>query len=462
MLVALSLALAALPRTPAATAATPSTNDRTSEAGRRQSTTTCTNPPPTSDALTPAQLQQRYGLTPLHAAGFDGRGQTAVILAVAESVDIDALAQFGACLGVAIPPVTQVPVPGSTVPPPSPTFTEAQGDIEALATGAPGLDQVYVVVMDDLFADLATALQGLADGSLTGGRRPDVATFSFGGNPTATSPISCVPNWSAAGIAQVESALQGLAAAGTWFFRSGGDAGSSDCAGHPTCNPNDGELALGYPTASPWVTAVGGTQLDAGVAGPPVVWDEHQPPGTCMAGGGGPADPTLFPRPPYQASLPGGLTLTSRGAPDVAALAGSPWYLDLEAGGGWVGTGGTSLASPFTAGLAASVRSALVASGITPPTPLNPALYALAADPATYAAVFTDVTSGTNDLYQVGCCTAGPGYDLASGLGELNAAALAAALARATPPTPPTTAASTSTTTSSPGPLPLVTPAFTG
>lgn len=426
-------------------------------AGRRTPATTCTNPPPSSGGLTPAQLQQRYGLTSLHAAGHDGRGQTAVILAVAESVDVDTLAEFGACFGVRIPPVTQVAIAGSTVPPPSPAFTEAQGDSESLVTGAPGLDHVYVVVMDDLFTGLATAVQGLVDGSLTGGRRPDVVTFSYGGRATATSPVSCVPNWSASGIAQVESALQGLAEGGTWFFRSGGDAGSSDCAGHPSCNPAASELALGYPTASPWVTAVGGTQLDAGVDGPPVMWDQHLPPAICTAGGGGPAEAPLFPRPGYQASLPGGLTLSSRGAPDVVALAGSPSYLNLEPGGTWAAAGGTSLASPLYAGLGASVRSALTAAGITPPAPLNPSLYALATDPATYAAVFTDVTSGTNDLYQVGCCTAGPGYDLASGLGELDAATLAEALARSNPPTTATT-----TSTTAPSSPPTVTPTFTG
>jgi len=42
--------------------------------------------------------------------------------------------------------------------------------------------------------------------------------------------------------------------------------------------------------------------------------------------------------------------------------------------------------------------------------------------------VFRDVLEGNNDLYGVGCCTAGPGYDLTTGLGQVDFANLASAL----------------------------------
>jgi len=93
----------------------------------------------------------------------------------------------------------------------------------------------------------------------------------------------------------------------------------------------------------------------------------------------------------------------------------------------------------------------------------NEALYALAADPATYAAGFVDVTTKDNDIYGVGCCTAGVGYDLASGLGELRVDVIAAQLAAVAPPLPTTTTTtSSSTSTSTTPPAGPVTPAFTG
>lgn len=36
-----------------------------------------------------------------------------------------------------------------------------------------------------------------------------------------------------------------------------------------------------------------------------------------------------------------------------------------------------------------------------------------------------DVTAGTNDLNNVGCCTARPGYDTASGWGSVDFGAVA-------------------------------------
>ena len=51
-----------------------------------------------------------------------------------------------------------------------------------------------------------------------------------------------------------------------------------------------------------------------------------------------------------------------------------------------------------------------------------------------YPQVFRDVLEGNNDLYGVGCCTAGTGYDLTTGLGQVDFANLGSALAPAAPP----------------------------
>ncbi len=50
-----------------------------------------------------------------------------------------------------------------------------------------------------------------------------------------------------------------------------------------------------------------------------------------------------------------------------------------------------------------------------------------------YPQVFRDVVPpGSNDLYGVGCCTARQGYDLTTGLGQVDFANLASALAPVT------------------------------
>jgi hypothetical protein len=85
------------------------------------------------------------------------------------------------------------------------------------------------------------------------------------------------------------------------------------------------------------------------------------------------------------------------------------------------------------------VRSALASQGIEPPHHLNPVLYRLANDPAFASLVFRDVTSGNNEVFNTTCCVAGPGYDLTTGLGQLDFAQLALALALdARPPAPVT------------------------
>jgi len=54
-----------------------------------------------------------------------------------------------------------------------------------------------------------------------------------------------------------------------------------------------------------------------------------------------------------------------------------------------------------------------------------PLLYALA---ARQPQAFLDIVQGDNRLFGSGCCSAAPGYDLASGLGSPRADAIAALL----------------------------------
>ena len=141
--------------------------------------TGCTAPPPPgSAAARPDQLRQRYHLDGLFADHHDGRGQVGVILEFGQSVDLSALANWEACLGTGSPPHTQTLVGGGSMPGPG---GEAQADAQSMVIGAPGLDRLYSLVTNGNEADdLPTLLRGILDGSLTGGRRADVVSLSFG------------------------------------------------------------------------------------------------------------------------------------------------------------------------------------------------------------------------------------------------------------------------------------------
>jgi hypothetical protein len=114
------------------------------------------------------------------------------------------------------------------------------------------------------------------------------------------------------------------------------------------------------------------------------------------------------------------------------------------------------MTGPFHAAAFAAVRSALLAQHIEPPKFLTPVLYELARDSATYASVFQDVTQGNNEVFNDTCCDAGTGYDLTTGLGQLDFTQLVRALIAWSesrhepdhpdqPHPPPTTAAPTTT-----------------
>jgi subtilase family serine protease len=149
-----------------------------------------------------------------------------------------------------------------------------------------------------------------------------------------------------------------------------------------------------------------------------VVWNDSVF-GVNGAGGGGVT--RLQPRPAYQ---DGANAQNHRAVPDVSALA------DIVPG--WPAVisstlqtvGGTSGSTPFVAGATALV-DALERNAGRPRVGLaNGWFYKAAAQPS----AFFDVTKGSNDLANVGCCQATVGYDTASGLGVPNWATLPATL----------------------------------
>jgi kumamolisin len=107
--------------------------------------------------------------------------------------------------------------------------------------------------------------------------------------------------------------------------------------------------------------------------------------------------------------------------------------------GGWYPIGGTSLATPLAAAAAVLWDEQAKHDGLSGVGFLDPSLYRIASNPSAYSADFHDVTTDSNDdQYDTTDCptgcnpnhlyAAGPGYDMASGLGSFDAAKLGSAL----------------------------------
>ena len=201
-----------------------------------------------------------------------------------------------------------------------------------------------------------------------------------------------------------------------------------------------------YPSASPYVTSVGATQLPS----------SSQPSGTCDAplsaadaasevaasirsgagvtSGGGFS--LVSPRPAYQdaavsayldsaTGLPPAETFNGHGRayPDVA-LNGHK-YLIFESDG-VTEVDGTSASAPAFAAMITLLNDELLSLGATPLGFLNPLLYHLQqASPD----VFNDIGSGDNRCTETTCCSFGfdaleGGWDPVTGLGTVNFAAL--------------------------------------
>ncbi|BEP15321.1 hypothetical protein acdb102_36320 [Acidothermaceae bacterium B102] len=206
-------------------------------------------------------------------------------------------------------------------------------------------------------------------------------------------------------VASVHAAIAKVVAAGVTIFAASGDDGA-------TCY--DGRPGVSFPASDPLVVAVGGTTLMT--PGPvETAWgavDNTAQSGFSGSGGG---QSVLFPRPAYQATA--APAAVGRELPDIAAdgdpATGFPVYHDdggtpPNGGPGTYLVGGTSLSSPISAAL---MVAELGSRGITTGGvgDIHTVLYSAP------AASFRDITVGSNNGY-----TAGPGFDMVTGLGAPN------------------------------------------
>ena len=272
------------------------------------------------------------------------------------------------------------------------TTAEAEAVLDVTWSGAVAPGARVVLAVGSAVTDSLAALVNRAD--------VDIISSSITLCPTRTSrPF----------IRAAAPLLRQAAAQGQTVFFASGDQGPIAC-------DRRGVDSL---TASPLVTAVGGTsptplQDDAGAFigyGTETVWTE---PGAASGGG-----PSRKSRPPWQRGRP------TRTVPDVAFPAALLYPIVLD--GSLTLVGGTSAAAPAWAGALAQLNQARgQRAGF-----LNPELYRLGnAQRRGGAAVFHDVTVGSNSVDGVRGYPARPGYDLATGWGSLDGPTFFAAFTR--------------------------------
>ena len=342
----------------------------------------------------PAQIAQAYNANTL---GLTGVGQTIAVYALAFPRPTD-LTSFWTTTGVAasMANIQNVKVSGG---PGANTSTgsiqEATLDVEWASALAPGaVIRVYAADENDPVSDDELIQQILAD--LPTQPTLHQLTISFGADESTSARDY---------IAIEAQYMASLVSAGVTVFAASGDTGALG---------NNGTVQTGYPASMPDVTAVGGTTLildsDGNVASESA-WGNLANTGRTGASGGGIS--TIFSRPTWQniAGMPAG---AMRVVPDVAAV-GDPGTGGLLVYNGHQSQiGGTSLSSPVWAAWCALINEARAAAGKPPLGALNPRIYPLAG-----TAVFRDITTGGNSLYR-----AGAGYDLCTGIGVPNVAAL--------------------------------------
>jgi subtilase family serine protease len=252
------------------------------------------------------------------------------------------------------------------------------------------------------------------------------------------------------GFAATEMYLQEAAVQGQTFVVASGDYGAADCSQQKPAELQD---AVDYPGSDPFATDIGGTRLEEPTAPQPLeyLWNDYPKWG---AGGGGisahfsmpeyqlKSDPSLHVLSDLSSGIPCGFAGYCRQVPDVSADASAETGYVVYVRGNWEVTGGTSAAAPLWGALATLANASPACDG-HPVGFLNPALYSIAG--TDYASSFRDIVVGkpggpqTNNRKEAGKpFPAGPGYDMATGLGVPIADGLTASLcALSNPPAPP-------------------------
>ncbi len=359
-----------------------------------------------TDMVTPAIARQIYDLSSLYnvsggAAQFPSGEAIALLLWGDGYAPSDISTFFSSYYPSSFPavhwnayPVDGAPAPSAGAPnDPSGAPRELTLDMEWSGSMAPGatLDAVYAPDGPSSNGYSPTDVS-MIDALNEAISLPDVraVSMSFGTSESTDAGLSA--GFETAFATATQEGISLLAATGD----TGGDAKA--CSGGP---------APEYPSTSPYVLAVGGTDvsLSRNVIGSVTGFSES---GWVDSGGGFSSD---YSTPSWQSSVPTIAAQGHRGVPDVAATAALNFlYFDGQTGQG----AGTSFATPLWAGLVVTMDARAGTSlGF-----LNPRIYVVAEEQSTgkNGIGLMDITSGSNCV-----ATATTGWDAVTGWGSPSA-----------------------------------------
>ena len=388
-----------------------------------------------SGYYTTDEVASAYGINSAIAAGDDGSGVTVAVFEL-ENYDPTGVADIDSCYGHSTS-VTEVKVDGGPTAPPNQEAnigTESALDIENIANLAPGAKIIDYAGPDAENAsetDLLNVYETIFNQD-----KANVVSVSWG----LCEPL--VQGNSAAVQSEENALFEQAAAQGQTVVAASGDSGSTDCYGDdPASAAVNSGLSVDDPASQPFVLGAGGTNMTGTGTFAQSVWNEcynTSDPTTCGAGGGGVSN--YWPAQSYESGLsPSGYTTHCakasttgcRGVPDVSALADPHDGYVIEetvsgtgitAGEQYDIIGGTSGAAPVWASIFALADSSTQCKSNGGAGFVNANLYT--AGKAGTSGVFTDVTTGNNDVTEFGSkggYAATAGYDLASGWGTPDA-----------------------------------------
>lgn len=378
---------------------------------------------------TPAQIRAAYGLPLLPSAALTptaaqaaqlGAGQTIYIVDAQHDPNVAAeLAAFNAKFG--LPACTSRPIAPNTALPlaqAKPTDGCSLSVVYSTASGTmtsavPAYDAGWAteIALDVQWAHATAPLARIVliesgDASLNALLGAVKLANAMGAGVVSMSFGGAEGNWTAS----VDAAF---AAAGMSYLAATGDDGSG----------------VSWPAVSPKVLAVGGTSLRYGGSGSRTE--------TAWARTGG-AISAYTATPAYQSNtVPGVGALARRAVGDVSFNAdpSTGQFVAVMTPGStavnWLSAGGTSLSTPQWAGLLAVANAMRAQSAQARLGAPHASLYTgIATVPGLYAAAFSDIVAGSNGSCAI--CSAHTGYDIPTGLGTPNGAALLTRLAGVT------------------------------
>jgi subtilase family serine protease len=444
--------------------------------------TACTRPAPdgrvstTIHCYTPNQIRNFYGLPDLTPASAEGAGQTIVLVdSYGSPTAVNDVNFFAQTFNGPAPDVeTAFPIG-------SPDYKNvANGSGQSGSAAAAGwageanldVQWAYAIAPKAHIVLLATppaetqGVQGLPnlmkamDWAIAKYPEGTVFSMSFGTSEEAfASPAAAHTQF-----ARFDQTFKRGLAKGDTFFSSSGDDGSTGVGRAHLQTATVDHPSTSYPNVSPYVTSVGGTQVQSGWTWAPTsdkpfnddgtrnldyfnwtaggsseaVWNESWGP---IATGGGLS--SVYGRPDYQDGV-ADVVGTQRGVPDLAwnaAVNGGVLvfhsYFPQVSGVLWGVFGGTSASSPQVAALTAEGNRLRAAAGKAPIGNLNEAIYSASFNRST---AFSDIVAHTygtaasgvlddNQLWEYaadGTVHPGPvpgypttpGYDLTTGWGS--------------------------------------------